>query len=88
MNHRLEAAPEPEDVVLESPALVQHRETVLHLQTCRNKLAQEIRQIYQLAQEIQNYNYVHHVQNLTDLQTMLHHFMEYDRQMYDRSFQP
>ena len=66
-------APEPEDVVLEYPALVQHRETVLRLQTCRHKLAQEIRQIYQLAQEIQNYNYVHHVQNLTDLQTMLNH---------------
>ena len=29
MNHRLEAAPEPEDVILESPALVQHREIVL-----------------------------------------------------------
>ena len=88
MNHRLEAAPKPEDVVLESPALVQHCETVLHLQTCRNKLAQEIRQIYQLAREIQNYNYVHYVQNQKDLQTMLNQFMEHDHQMHERPYQP
>ena len=80
MSHRLEATPEPEYVVLEYHALVQHREAVLHL---RNRL-------YQLAQEIQNYNYAHRVQNLTDLQAMLNQFIEYDRQTYqtyDRSFQ-
>ena len=80
MDHRLEAAPEPEYVVLEHHALVQHREAVLHL---RNRF-------YQLSQEIQSYNYAHRVQNLTDLQMMLNQFIEYDRrtyQTYDRSFQ-